>query len=328
MLLSFAVSCILLAASGICSITLGSEKIKKAISLPIERRQRRSETSVSGTTPIGSDWTTIVSFGGQELRMLIDTGSTLLWTLSTFMKPENLAQFSSNRIFDVAASPTWQLIPDLALDVFYGDGTYGVYGVYGNEVITLGDISVRMPVGAANETVGTLLGPPDDGILGMGFSGPGSPYITFMQSIKEQLPKFLFTLELHNSHPGSLNLGFVDDSKYTGGLQTLPIDNTSNGWWLLDGVTLSSNGQNLSSKSAQFLLGGCSGYQVRQLDTKLIWCQIRVVLEEIFPKLQRQPGIGLQSLAHRNAKMAFGSSLVTNLLLISPSTSLAESLSE
>lgn len=274
MLFSFVLPLALLVTSGICSTVLESKEPKKGVSLPVERRQkrlqRRSEMGDATATVIGGDWTALVSFGDQDFRVIIDTGSTLLWTLSDFMTPENLAQFPNNNIYNADASPSWQPIPNLTLDVMYGDGTYGAYGVYGNENVTLGGISVTMPIGAANETVGNLLGPVDDGLLGMGFSGSGSPYITFMQSVEDQLPEFLFTLELYDDQPGSLNLGFVDDTRYTGSLQKLPIDNSANGWWVLDGVSLTSNGQNLSTRAAPFLLGSFSDTLVRLMNGSLI----------------------------------------------------------
>lgn len=65
-------------------------------------------------------------------------------------------------------------IPDLSLSAFYGDGSYGAEGPVGNENVTLADISVTMAIGAANYTVGPILPPDADGIMGMAFVQPDS----------------------------------------------------------------------------------------------------------------------------------------------------------
>ena len=147
----------------------------ETLSLPVQAVRRQSSGSSTGkspTNPIYEDWTVKISLGGQEITLLIDTGSSILWTLSDFMTPANRGQYRGNHFYNAGASPTWKLIPDLSLDAFYGDGSYGAEGLVGSENVSLGGLSTMMPIGAANKTVGHIVGSTYDGILGMGFMAP------------------------------------------------------------------------------------------------------------------------------------------------------------
>ena len=170
-----------------------SRPVQPAVPRPRPRAKGATTTTTSTTgsllrrartTPIGADWTTTVSLGAsgaQRIRLLIDTGSSLLWVLSAFQPAEQLHEdYADNSIYNASASPSWKPIRDLELEAFYGDGSYGARGLVGYERVALGNVSATMPVGAANETVGTLLGPEDDGILGLGFGGRDSSTFSFV----------------------------------------------------------------------------------------------------------------------------------------------------
>lgn len=76
-------------------------------------------------------------------------------------------------------------------------------------------------------------------------------------AVQDQLDQPVFTCEFYDSQPGTLNLGFVDDSKYTGSLTKLAVNNQTESSWLVDGVSLSSGGNNISSTLTSVLFGLC-----------------------------------------------------------------------
>ena len=138
------------------------------LSLPIRR-------DTTGTAPVyaidrGIRWVVNISLGGQHLNVLLDTGSSPLWALSTFMSPEDHNRLPNHTWYNANASSTWQHTSG-SFNVSYGDGSNKVEAIIGKEKVSLGGISTVMPIGACNYTTNSAdtMGNDTDGILGLGF---------------------------------------------------------------------------------------------------------------------------------------------------------------
>lgn len=148
----------------------------KTLSFPVNRVPRQASGCTGSTaayTLNGGDWVANVSLASQNVNLLIDTGSAWLWTLSDFQPPSELSHYQGHNIYNASASPTWQVIPNLNMDALYGDGTYGATGVVGNENTTVGGVSTTFAIGAANHSIGNVLGDGFDGLIGFAFVPPG-----------------------------------------------------------------------------------------------------------------------------------------------------------
>ncbi|KAI4144997.1 MAG: hypothetical protein LQ340_006468 [Diploschistes diacapsis] len=138
-----------------------------------------------------------------------------------------------------------------------------------------------MAIGAANYTVGPILPPDADGIMGMAFVQPDSNGLvrqpTCMIAVQDQLPDPIFTPKLHSNTPGSIYFGYVDDNIYTGNLVKMPVDNQTQSSWLTDGVIFGSGGSNLSSKALPLLFNtGGQGTGLREAAAAAAyWAQVQ-----------------------------------------------------
>ena len=262
-MLSFTVLVYALATTSLTLSAPLSPETPGRLSFPVHRRQTSPPTfPISGGTPAypldgSNDWVATVSFGGQEFNVLLDTGSSLLWTLSDLMSPDQIASFPGHNFYNASASPTWQVIPDLSLQAFYGDGSYGATGVVGTETVTVGPIQITMPIGAANQTIGEGLITENDGLMGLAFVQPDANGLvrqpTFMMAVQDHLEQPIFTTEFHSNTPGNINFGYVDTSKFDGSLFEVPVDNQTASSWLVDSVSFGANGAALTSKAYPLL---------------------------------------------------------------------------
>lgn len=60
---------------------------------------------------------------------------------------------------------------------------------------------------------------------------PGKiPKTTFLDHIEAKLPAPLFSVDLKKGKPGSCDFGFVDESKHTGDVNYVPVDDSQGDW--------------------------------------------------------------------------------------------------
>ena len=139
------------------------------------------------------------------------------------------------------------------LDARYDRGEIGVYGLVGNEEVTMGGLTTNMKIGAVNATVGNVIGEAFDGMLGLSFNVDVRP--TYMESVQDRLSEPVFTFEVHPTEVGALNFGYVDNTRFTGSLVEVAVDNQTGTNWFVDGVTLGSGESAVTSQGANMLLG-------------------------------------------------------------------------
>lgn len=118
---------------------------------------------------------------------------------------------------------------------------------------------MTMPVMAANHTNGEPGYGRHDGVLGLDWAIADADITdsnytqpSFFEVIREKLDQPLFTVEVHtaDNSKGTLNFGFVDESKYTGNLSKVPVEPSKTNW-IVDGISFGANGKNISSKLTQ-----------------------------------------------------------------------------
>ena len=121
---------------------------------------------------MGFRWAADIRLGSQELRVLLDTGSSYLWTLSKFMSPEAQDLLPAHSFYDANASSTWQPM-STSFEARYGNEEHGTPAIVGYERVTVGDfVSAVMPTGASNQSAGKNAPAGSafvDGIMGMSF---------------------------------------------------------------------------------------------------------------------------------------------------------------
>lgn len=181
----------------------------------------------------------------QPLQLLIDTGSSDMWVLDgtdpycVSNRLENGTYNATNQfdcsltgVFDHQSSSTFNIVHD-GFRIRYGDHTFAE-GSFGEDDFTFGDVTVHnlgFGIGTlANSTIG---------ILGVGLKGNeatrvknGSHVFTYDNlpiQLKKQghINKVAYSLFTNSASATSGNLlfGGVDNSKYKGGLWTVPLKN-------------------------------------------------------------------------------------------------------
>ncbi|KAJ7713994.1 aspartate protease [Mycena metata] len=210
--------------------------MSSSFSLPVSRASQRYQArkrsitgSVSGTHAHG-DVLVSITFGTQTLPILFDTGSTLLWVMSTYYT----GSLSGDLYYNSSASTTWAQIPGYTYSISYTGGTVSG-GVVGTEKVTMGGFTIPAAVlGAANSgTPSTAVG----GYIGMPRGSMSGMYLplanTFMQNIVSSLPAPIFAVYLPwgtGAAASSIDFGYIDSSKYTGTLSTVPLTSGTFHW--------------------------------------------------------------------------------------------------
>ncbi|KAJ6580698.1 aspartic peptidase domain-containing protein [Mycena capillaripes] len=205
------------------ALAIEEKPTPRSFSLPAscasERYQagKRSITgSVSGTHAHG-DILVDITFGSQNLPILFDTASSNLWVWSTYYT----GCLSGNHYYDISASTTWTQIPEYTYSVTYVNGLSSS-GVVGTDKVSLAGIPF---------TAYAWYFPPATNIY-----KPPTPTInenTFMQNIASSLPAPIFAVYLpwrSGAAASSIDFGYIDSSKYTGTLSTVPLISGTTKW--------------------------------------------------------------------------------------------------
>ena len=253
----FSTALVLVAAILTESFAYGASKSFK---LPLRRRRlqqndldRRATGEVDlSSAYYGVNWDIDITVGGQNFTFGVDTGSSPLWILSTRLPRAQQQELSSHSFFDPSQSPTFQNMSGV-FDVAYDKGENYLSGDVGTDNVTIGGLTVNMPIGVATNVSQHVIGDDADGIFGMAFGtsnqlGRGAP--TFMESVISQLDEPVFTFNLPVGDEQSLEFGKIDKSLYTGDLQTVTIQNgtRSQGFGWRAHVSYSMNGKNISEE--------------------------------------------------------------------------------
>ncbi|KAK7703742.1 hypothetical protein SLS57_010779 [Botryosphaeria dothidea] len=169
-----------------------------------------------------------VTVGGTELELDFDTPCS--WVFSTLMTQ---SEQTGHAVYDPTKSGTEET--GSSWDISYGDGSGASGKVYADKVVVGGVTATSQAVEAATSVSTSFTQDTDnDGLLGLAFSTintvePESKK-TFFDTVGDSLAKKLFTVTLKKGEAGSYDLGYIDDSKYTGEIVYVDVD-TSNGFW-------------------------------------------------------------------------------------------------
>ena len=199
----------------------------------------------------------------QNLRLHIDTGSSDMWvnTPNSQICQYRRGPCSSTGTYNANTSSTYKYV-NSDFNVSYADGS-GAAGDYATDNVGIGGTSLsglQFGIGYDSAT--------PEGILGIGYEDNESqnnrngqqPYANMPQAMVNvgliKTNAYSIWLDDLESSTGSILFGGVDTNKYTGSLQTLPVQKERGSYQhfiiTLTGLTVSSNGQNtnLSSSSS------------------------------------------------------------------------------
>ena len=173
-----------------------------------------------------------VSLGtpAQDFRLHLDTGSSDLWVnvASSDICTYQNSPCSTGGTYDANSSSTYEYL-NSDFNVSYVDGS-GAAGDYGTDILSIGGQTLTgLQFGIGYESSST------DGILGIGYAADEAQANTANLKPYANLPEALVNAGLVKSNAyslwlddleanaGSIIFGGVDTDKYTGSLQTLPI---------------------------------------------------------------------------------------------------------
>ncbi|CAN8100287.1 unnamed protein product [Discula destructiva] len=196
----------------------------------LSKRATVTESLVNNATAGGYYATVSVGTPGQDLTLVLDTGSSDAWVVSadaTLCTNERLQIYydtTCGATFNASTSSTYKSsIPD-GFTIQYADGS-GASGDYFTDDFTIGDITVSdLQMGIADKTaMGT-------GILGIGFELNEAADMTYSNLVstmvnQSKINTMAYSLYLNDyySSTGSILFGGVDTEKFIGNLVTVPI---------------------------------------------------------------------------------------------------------
>ncbi|KAJ4386486.1 hypothetical protein N0V93_009383 [Gnomoniopsis smithogilvyi] len=205
-----------------CSVRRRSPRLSK--------RAAVTESLINNVTAGGYYATVSVGTPGQDLTLVLDTGSSDAWvvsadaTLCTEKKLQVYYDETCGATFNSSASSTYKIAVADGFDIEYQDGT-SASGDYFTDNFVIGDITVTdLQMGIADKTaVGT-------GILGIGFElneAAETMYSNLVTDMVNQskISTMAYSLYLNDyySSTGNILFGGVDTDKFIGNLVTVPI---------------------------------------------------------------------------------------------------------
>ena len=193
----------------------------------------------------------------QHLRLHVDTGSSDLWTntLSSRVCQLRGQPCSASGTYNANSSSTYKFVSS-DFNVTYIDGS-GATGDYATDTLSIGGKTLESLQFGIGYNSGSA-----QGILGIGYAANEAqanrngkqPYSNLPQAMVDakliQSSAYSLWLDDLESSTGSILFGGVDSDKYTGSLQTLPVEKVQ-GQYIqfvitISGMALVQNGINQS----------------------------------------------------------------------------------
>ena len=185
------------------------------------------------------------------MYMLIDTGSANTWVMgssctSSACKIHNTFGASDSNTLNTT-SQTWQLA--------YGTGE--VDGIVASDKVTFANFNINLEFGLANSASDDFNNYPMDGILGLGPTPSnqlGTP--TIMQALDDQtnLQNNIIGIHLNRASDGTkdgqLTIGALDNSKFKGQINYLPITQSDTWEIPVDDVLVGDKACKFTGKNA------------------------------------------------------------------------------
>ncbi|WPG99461.1 Hypothetical protein R9X50_00227500 [Acrodontium crateriforme] len=170
-----------------------------------------------------------VTAGSSQLNLDFDTGSADLWVFATDT-PSSESQ--GHNLYDTSSG---QQIDGATWDITYQDQS-GSKGVVFSDTVVVGGVTATSQAVEAATSVSTqfVQNTGSDGLLGLAFSSINTvqpqQQTTFFDTVADSLAAKLFTADLKKGEAGSYDFGYIDDSKHTGDITYVDVDN-SQGFW-------------------------------------------------------------------------------------------------
>ncbi|KAK1242304.1 hypothetical protein MKX07_000290 [Trichoderma sp. CBMAI-0711] len=235
------------------------DKIKHAIEINPDLHRKFSKLinagNMTGTAiaspPPGADaeYVLPVKIGTppQTLPLNLDTGSSDLWVISTDTYPP---QVQGQTRYNVSASTTAQRLIGESWVIRYGDGS-SANGIVYKDRVQIGNTffnqqAVESAVNISNEISDDSF---SSGLLGAASSAANTVrpdrQTTYLENIKSQLARPVFTANLKKGKPGNYNFGYINGSEYIGPIQYAAISPSSPLWEIsVSGYRVGSNDTN------------------------------------------------------------------------------------
>ncbi|KAK3186961.1 hypothetical protein K4F52_004405 [Lecanicillium sp. MT-2017a] len=204
-----------------------------------------NQTGIVEAIPEANDveYLSPVKIGGQPVTLDFDTGSSDLWIFNSQLDP---ALTAGHGIYDPAKSKTFSMMAGSQFTIRYGDGS-GAEGNVGTDIVDVGGAvapaqAIEMATAVTQQFADDQA---NDGLMGLAFSSINAvkpqKQKTFFDNVMDSLQEPVFTADLRKGAPGAYEFGRVDESKFTGDMTWIPVNN-SQGFWQFSSEKFAING--------------------------------------------------------------------------------------
>ncbi|KIW91395.1 uncharacterized protein Z519_08291 [Cladophialophora bantiana CBS 173.52] len=252
--------------SGVVAIDIKKAIMKRNNMFPVVNSSAPNVPNAMAINEDGDDYTyfSTVKFGskGQEMYMLIDSGSANTWVMGSNCK-SNACQIHNT--YGSEDSSTIQTTTQ-AWSMTYGTGE--VEGVVVKDTVHLANYTIEMGFGLASSASDDFNNYPMDGILGLGRPASdalGTP--TVMQVLKDKAHLSANILGIHlqrssdGTKDGQITFGGIDSSKFNGKLSYTKTIN-DNSWQLLRATQAWTANQSASNALHQLIPGSSQNGEI------------------------------------------------------------------
>lgn len=173
-----------------------------------------------------------VNIGGQTLNLDFDSGSSDLWVFNTQLAT---ASQTGHTLYDPKKSTSLKMIQGATFSISYGDGS-GAAGNVGTDTVNIGGATVTEQAIEMATAVSTsfVQDANNNGLVGLAFSKLNTvkpqAQKTFFDNVMPSLAMPVFTADLRKNAVGSYQFGAIDNTKFNGTMQWVPV-NTTMGFW-------------------------------------------------------------------------------------------------
>ncbi|KAK8042985.1 eukaryotic aspartyl protease [Apiospora phragmitis] len=173
-----------------------------------------------------------VKIGGQTVNLDFDSGSSDLWVFNSQL---SAAATQGHQIYDPTKSKTFKMMQGASFQISYGDGS-GAAGNVGTDTVDLGGATVPAQAIELATAVSKsfVQDTNNNGLLGLAFSKLNTvkpqQQKTFFDNVMPSLAEPVFTADLRAQAAGAYEFGRIDNTKFTGAMTWVKVDN-SQGFW-------------------------------------------------------------------------------------------------
>jgi hypothetical protein len=166
------------------------------------------------------------------------------WVFSTDLPPDVIG---SHQAFNPQDSKTFQPLDNAEWKISYGDGS-AASGVVGHDVVNIGGATASAQAVELAQNISSSFSQDQnsDGLVGLAFKPLNTvtpeKQSTFFESVMDQLAMKVFSADLRANNTGTYLFGAIDNSKFTGQLTSVPI-NQNTGFWQVPAKSFSVGGQ-------------------------------------------------------------------------------------